>query len=126
MNGVEILSSLLKLGVVFALLYLTLRGLAKHQGRSVRGGRSAGKRGRTERTALVEVLDQSTVGRSANVVAVRAGNRVFLLGVTETDVSTLADLTGDIELTSAAGPEDAQERVLDHALDILRSGSFRR
>ncbi len=126
MNGIEIFSSLLKVGAVFALLYFSLRALAKHQGRSTRGGGSAGRRGRVQKTPLVDVLDQSSVGRAANVVAVRVGNRVLLLGVTETDISMLADLTGDIDLTTESAQDHGQDRVLDHAIDILRSGSFRR
>jgi len=126
MNGIEILSSLLKVGAVFALLYLTLRVLAKHQGRSGRGGVRRDKRGRNEAAPLVQVLDQSSVGRSANIVAVRVGERVLLLGVTDSDITTLADVSGDIEFAGDDPLEPGQDGVLDHALDILRSGSFRR
>lgn len=121
MDAIDIVSSFMKVIAVFALLLLFMRALAKHQ-----QGRPTVK-GTTKRSAssLVEVLDQSKLGRTANVVAVRAGDRVFLLGVTDAEISVLADLSEDVDLTAYETGAD-QDRVLDHALDLLKSGSFRK
>ena len=119
--GLDVVSSLLKVLVVFGLLVVTLRVLAKRQ----RGGGAAQKGGRRAPGPIVELLDQSRVGRSANVVAIKVGERVLLLGVTESEISTLADVSEDIDLTVDEDPDEPTGSVLDHAVDILRTGGFR-
>ena len=123
MGGIDLLSSLIKVALVFGLLFLTMKGLARHQRRSGRGRlRVAGQ----PATALVEVLDQSRLGRASSVAAVRVGNRAFLLGITEEQVANLAELTDDIDLTEPEEDDIDRQSVFDHAVDILRSGTFRR
>lgn len=119
MSGIELLTSLLKVVAVLALLILALRMVSRQQ----RGRSRAG--GRTTPSALIEVLDQSRIGRSSNVVAVRVGERVLLLGVTESSIENLADVTEDIDLTEDESVSEDLS-VLDHAVDLLRSGGFRR
>lgn len=121
MDALDIVSSLMKVVAVFALLLLFMRLLGRHQqGRPTKKGTA-----KQPARGLLEVLDQSKLGRTTNVVAVRAGDRVFLLGVTEAEISVLADVSGDVDLTEYER-EPEQDRVLDHALDLLKSGSFRR
>ncbi len=123
MEGLDLLSSLIKLVAVFVLLALTLHALARYQRRQP-AGRAAARRAPS---ALVEVVDQTRLGRSASLVAVRAGSRTLLLGLTEQRVELLSDLSADIEGTAGdhddADPEppSPQERqgVLDRALEIL-------
>lgn len=122
MAGLDLLSSLIKVAVVFGLLFVTLKVLAKQQGR----GRRAGGRATRPTAALVEVLDQSRLGRSASVVTVRVGERAFLLGVTDEHVSSLAELTDDLDLTEPEDDDVERHSVLDHAVDLLKSGTFRR
>lgn len=122
MGGIELITSLLKVGAVLALLILALRTLSRHQ-RGRNGARVTG--GRTTAGPLIEVVDQSRLGRNANAVAVRVGERVLLLGVTESGVQHLADVTDDIDLTED-DEDPGSTSVLDHAVDLLRSGGFRR
>lgn len=125
MDALTILSSLLKVGAVLALLVISLRLLARQQGRG--SGTRAGSRGRPE--ALIEVLEQSRLGRTANVAAVRVGDRILLLGTTEGSVETLADVTDNIDLTVDEDEDDedlGDQSVLHHAMDLLRSGNFQK
>lgn len=129
MDVVSVLTSLVKVAIVFGLLIGTLRMLGRFQERrnGVRPKRGGGGR-QPER--VLEILDQSRVGRTSSVVAIRVGDRALLLGVTDGEVSTLADVTDDIDL---AGPDDDEvnlgapspSTVLDQAMDMLRTGSFR-
>lgn len=123
MGGMALISSLLKVAAVLALLILVLRMLSRHQ--RGRGGSRMGA-GRAVQAPMIEVMEQSRLGRTANVVAVRVGERVLLLGVTESGVQHLADVTDDIDLTIDDTDEPTGPSVLDHAVDLLRSGNFRR
>lgn len=121
MDAMTVVSSLLKVGAVLALLVFSLRLLAKHQGARPGGGL------RRRPDSIIEVLEQSRLGRSTTLAAVRVGDRVLLLGTTEQRVETLADVTGDIDLTVEDDEDESRsedQSVLHHALDILRSGNF--
>ncbi len=124
MGGLALISSLLKIAAVLALLVITLRVIAKYQG-TRSGGRGFNRPGPP---AIIEVLDQSRLGRSANVMAVRVGERVFLLGITETSVEMLADVSDDIDLTidDDDSSELVEPSVFEHAVDLLRTGAFRK
>jgi len=124
MGSFAVISSLLKVVAVLALLVITLRVIAKYQG-ARSGGRGVG---RAAPPAIIEVLDQSRLGRSGSVVALRVGERVLLLGTTEGSVEMLADVTDDIDLTVEDDQENgfAEPSVLEHAVDLLRTGAFRR
>ncbi len=122
MEGAQLFISIAKVSAVLVVLVFALRLLSRNQrGRS--GVRVPG--GRNETAPLMEIVDQSRIGRSGNAVALRVGERVLLLGVTETGIETLADITADIDLT-ADEQEDPSSSVLDHAVDLLRTGNFRR
>jgi flagellar biogenesis protein FliO len=117
--GVDILTSLLKVAVVFGLLFITLRALSRYQ-RGQGGRRSSGP---VVTGPLVEIVDERRVGRNANLATVKVGDRILLIGLTDTNINTLADVSNDIDLTVEV-PEDsdqaAQSSVLDHAMDILK------
>ncbi len=121
MDAVTVLSSLLKVAAVLALLVLSLRLLGRYQGTR---GPQRGLRGRPE--SLIEILEQSRLGRNAGLAAVRVGDRVLLLGTTESSIETLADVTDNIDLTVDDDEEDdpVDQSVLHHAVDLLRSGNF--
>jgi flagellar biogenesis protein FliO len=122
MGGFALVLSLLKVAAVLGALILCLRLLARHQ----RGRTGVRSSGRTTAAPLIEVVDQSRLGRTANVVAVRVGERVLLLGVTEAGIETLADVSDDIDLTVDDPDEPPPGSVLDHAVDLLRTGGFKR
>lgn len=120
MAGTDLLIALVKVAGVLVLLIGALRLLGRYQ----RGGGGSASRTVRARTSVLEVLDQTRLGRSSSLVAVRAGDRVMVLGVTENTIEHLADITDDVDL---ADDEVADEpgSVLDHALDLLRAGEIR-
>lgn len=119
MGALDVLVSLFKVVAVFGLLLMTLRLL----------GRSKGLRGGSRTAAAMpglEILDKTRLGRTSAVVTVRIGERALLLGVTETQITTLADVTDDVpppepepEVDLAGGERTS---VIDHALEVLRAG----
>ncbi len=122
MAGGEVLVALLKVAGVLVLLVGALRLLARHQ-RSGGGGAGRSLRGRP---SVLEIVDQTRLGRSNSVVAVRAGDRVMVLGVSESGgIEHLADISDAIELDVDEPEAGESTSVLDHALDILRAGDIR-
>ena len=120
MAGADLIVSLLKVGAVLVLLILALRLLARYQRGQGGARRTAGR----APASVLEVVDQTRLGRTASAVAVRAGDRILLLGVSEAGVSHLADVTEDVDL-SEPEVEDEHTSVLDHALDLLKTGSLK-
>ena len=124
MGGAEVAIALVKVGAVLLLLVGALRLLARHQ-RSGNGGGTG--RSLRSRPSVLEIVDQTRLGRSSSVVAVRAGDRVMVLGVSESGgIEHLADISDDIDLNPDEEPDGESTSVLDHALDILRAGDIRR
>lgn len=123
MGGTELLIALVKVAAVLVLLIGALKLLGRYQ----RGGGSGRSGGRAikARTSVLEIVDQTRLGRTSSVVAVRAGERVMVLGVTESGIEHLADITDDIDLGDDEDEIDAPASVLDHALDLLRAGDIR-
>ena len=120
MAGTEVLVALLKVGAVLILLIGALRLLGKYQ----RGGGSTGRTMRA-RTSVLEVVDQTRLGRTSSVVALRAGDRVMVLGVTDNGIEHLADISDDVDIDDDEADSDEPGSVLDHALDLLRTGDIR-
>ena len=90
------------------------------------GGGSSSGRSIRPRTSVLEVVDQTRLGRTNSVVALRAGDRVMVLGVTDSGIEHLADITDDIDLDGGGDVDDDEPgSVLDHALDLLRTGDIR-
>lgn len=78
---------LMKVVVVFGLLFATLRIVGKlHNGS---GGISMGGR---KDNAVVQVLGRQSLGRNADVTVVAFGDRTLVLGVTEHNVSVVTEL----------------------------------
>lgn len=115
----DLLLSLAKVAAVFGLLFITLRLLGTwHRQRGT--ARPSGR----PKAPLVEKIDEMRVGRGGSVVAVRVGETVLLLGVTEQRIDHLADVTESIDLTSVDEDDepdrDTGPSPLDHALALLR------
>ena len=123
MGGTELLIALVKVAAVLVLLIGALKLLGRYQ-RGAGSGRSGG-RAIKARSSVLEIVDQTRLGRTSSVVAVRAGERVMVLGVTESGIEHLADITDDIDLGDDEDEDDAPASVLDHALDLLRAGDIR-
>ena len=67
------------------------------------------------------------VGRTSSVVTMRVGERTLLLGVTEHQLTTLADVTDDLAGLETFPGDDAdvdvtdRTSVMDHALEVMRT-----
>lgn len=92
------------LGVVLAVM----AGAAAVLRRSgVAGTAGAGRRGGRRRPVPVEVLARHGLTRGASVAVVRLGGRAFVLGVTEHQVSLLAEVDpAELEALSPSGGAD--------------------
>ena len=93
MGEVSIVGSIVKVLIVFGLLFLTLKAVARLNGPRVGGGRVRG----AQAAKPVEVLGRTALGRNAAVAVVRLGERCFALGVTDQKVNLLTEV--EIDLT---------------------------
>ena len=78
---------------LFARLFVSLAvvlGLMVFAGKALRN-RANGGMPRRARVAPIEVLARQGLGRTASVAMVRAGGKVLVLGVTDTNVQLLAE-----------------------------------
>jgi flagellar biosynthetic protein FliO len=73
---------IVKLGAVLALAYVSLAALRKYTAGSA-----------SQRGTLLEVLDSTTLGPNKSVYVVRAGGKRLVLGVTQNQITPLAELT---------------------------------
>lgn len=99
---------LIKVGLVFGLLFVTLRFVGKlhNSGAKITGGRHDG--------AVIQVIGRQSIGRNADVTVVSLGERTLVLGVTEHNVSMVAELD----------PEDMMTReVIEIAPQALASAA---
>ena len=74
----------LKLGAVLALAYVSMAALKRYTSGSV-----------SQRGTLLEVLDSTTLGPNRSVYVVRAGQKRLVLGVTQNQITPLAELDPD-------------------------------
>jgi flagellar biogenesis protein FliO len=121
---VDLVETLVRIAVVFGLLFVTLRLLSRTRGLRV-DARRAGVRAR------LEVVDKVRVGRTSSVVTMRVGDRTLLLGVTEHQLTTLADVTDDLAAMESTAEDDVdvdvtdsvtdRTSVMDHALEVMRA-----
>lgn len=120
MAGFSVLGAVVKVALVFGLLYVTLRVVAR-----INGGRAGAFRG-AGRT--VEVLARSPLSRTAAVVVARIGDRCLALGVTDHSVNVLGEVAMDD--LPPAGPSWTQGPAPRPAwrdlLDGLRERTVRR
>lgn len=76
---------LIKMVLVFGLLFVTLRVVGKlHNSGAKISGRHDG--------AVIQVIGRQSIGRNADVTVVSLGERTLVLGVTEHNVSMVAEL----------------------------------
>ena len=71
----------IKLGAVLALAYVSMAALKRYTSGSV-----------SQRGTLLEVLDSTTLGPNRSVYVVRAGQKRLVLGVTQNQITSLAEL----------------------------------
>lgn len=71
----------LKLGAVLALAYVSLAALKRYTSGAV-----------SQRGTLLEVLDSTTLGPNRSVYVVRVGQKRLVLGVTQNQITPLAEL----------------------------------
>jgi hypothetical protein len=104
MTMVGFLVTLIKAGLVFGLLAITIKGLRRFDrragtggGRRARRSRGAGRptgrsrRGRRDERVL-EIVERAQVGRASSVILVRVQDQHWVLGVTEQQISMLTEV----------------------------------
>ena len=99
MDGVDVVGSIVKVVLIFGLLWLTLRFVGRLNG-APRGPMVGRRRAAAPRP--VEVIGRSALGRSSSVAVVRLGDRCFALGVTEQQVRLLTEV--EVDLTAPEPP----------------------
>jgi flagellar biosynthetic protein FliO len=85
---------ILKLGAVLALAYVALAALKRYTNSKV-----------SQRGALIEVLDSTMLAPNRSVYVIRAGSKRLVLGVTQTQITALAELPDS--------PADALDALAD-------------
>lgn len=78
--------------------------------------RVASRRLEGTNAAVVRLVGRQSVGRTASVAVVSVGERLLVVGVTETGVRLLTELDGD-ELGPAVSPDDAAAVPRDPSAD---------
>jgi flagellar biosynthetic protein FliO len=87
----------LKLGAVLALAYVSLAALRRY---------TAGTA--SQRGTLLEILDSTTLGPNRSVYVVRAGEKRLVLGVTQQQITALAELDGELSPVPALAPQPGE------------------
>ena len=122
MGDPSLFSALVRVAIVMALLFGTLRVIGRITGRRAPGGgrgvvrRNLGGGAGTRR--LVEVLDRQNLGKTTSIALVRIGDRRIALGVTEQRIDVLLQLDPEPEALEA--PDDDHDEVID-VIDLTTS-----
>lgn len=94
--GALFIRLILSLGVVIGLMALAAAAM-----RRLGTGRLGGDR-RSSKPLRIEIISRQPLGRRASVAVVRAGDRGFVLGVTEQNVTLIAETAVDELITLEA------------------------
>lgn len=134
MPDTSFLALLLRLAVSLGVVLLLMAGAARLLGRTPR---------RLHRGGGVEMLSRQSLGRRSSVATLRVGGKAFLVGVTDTNVSVLAELDpaeltapvekGPAETTpppqrpwALAGREGGRPMTFAHLVEQLRERTVRK
>lgn len=123
MGDPSLLSALVRVAIVMALLFGTLRVIGRITGRRAPGGgrgvvrRNLGGGGGDRR--MVEVLDRQSLGKTTSIALVRIGDRRVALGVTDQRVDVLLQLDPEPPALEALDDADVGE-VID-VIDLTTS-----
>ncbi|MCU0271814.1 MAG: flagellar biosynthetic protein FliO [Acidimicrobiales bacterium] len=119
MGDPSLFSALVRVAIVMALLFGTLRVIGRITGRRAPGGgRGVVRRnlgGGAGARRLVEVLDRQNLGKTTSIALVRIGDRRIALGVTEQRIDVLLQLDPELE-----APDDDHDEVID-VIDLTTS-----
>jgi hypothetical protein len=145
MTMVGFLVTLIKAGLVFGLLAVTIKMLRRYDRRSGTGGgrragrsrRGGGAGGRSRRARhderVLEIVERAPVGRASSVLLVRVQDQHWVLGVTEQQISMLLEVDlpevaeDTIDLRAEATPMaalglKAWQQLARHARQYLPGG----
>jgi flagellar protein FliO/FliZ len=124
---------------LFARLFISLAvvlGLMVLAGKALRNRATGGAGGRRMRVAPIEVLARQGLGRNASVTLVRAGGKMLVLGVTDTNVHLLTeadelsvleeDVSGATWTGLPGGGTDRSSWTWKAMLDAAREKTVRR
>jgi flagellar protein FliO/FliZ len=123
MGDPSLLSALVRVAIVMALLFGTLRVIGRITGRRAPGGgRGVVRRnlgGGAGGRRLVEVLDRQNLGKTTSIALVRIGDRRVALGVTDQRVDVLLQL--DPEPEALAVPDELDDGEVIDVIDLTGS-----
>jgi flagellar protein FliO/FliZ len=117
MPDTSFVALLLRLAVSLGVVLLLMWGAARLMGRGPRAG------GR--RTGGVEMLARQTLGRRSSVAVLRVGSKAFLVGVTDTSVSVLAEVDPG-EATVAVDDTSSRPPTIAQFVEQLRERTVRK
>ena len=118
---VSLVALLVRVVVSLAVVLAVMAGTGAVLRRSgVVGTAPSGRRGTRRRAAAVEVIARHGLSRSASLTVVRLGDRALVLGVTEHQVSLLAE----VDPAELDAPPDADETFAGPAGPGIGSGSL--
>ena len=112
--------TIIKIGLVFGLLLLTLRMV----------GRLNGRTGSPVARESVRVVGRSSLGRNSSLVVVQLGQKHYVLGVTEQAVNLLTEVMVDdadpVEPAPARTPAAGDRPTWRELLESVRERTVRR
>lgn len=99
---------LLKVAVVFGLLFITLRVVGK-----LHSGGGGGRMSLRKDGAVVQVLGRQSLGRNADVTVVAFGDRTLVLGVTEHNVNVVTELAPQTDTIFVDSRDELEVNALE-------------
>ena len=109
------------MAVVIGVMWLAARVM---KGREISSGGGTFKFGGSAKRSMLQVLARQGVGRHASVTVVRAGDKALVLGVTEQNISLLAELN-DVDLAQVQDLLEPQGTGASAGAGTAASGSAR-
>lgn len=102
----DVVGTLVKVVLTFGLLFLTLKLIGRFM------GPQAGKVRHTGRP--VEIMGRTSLGKAAQIVLVRLGDRSYALGVSQQGVQMLTEVDLDGETVDVTEADRALAAPVDH------------
>jgi len=118
MPDTSFVALLLRLAVSLGVVLLLMWGAARLLGRQPR---------RMSRAGNVEMLARQALGRRSSVAVLRVGSKAFVVGVTDTNVSVLAEVDPQ-EVLGPVEASDPKPRAITatQLMDQLRERTIRK
>lgn len=111
-NGLSLFNAALTLLGVLLLAYWCCRALGKRWGTA--SGVSSGN---------LRIIEHIQVGQDRRIILLKAGEKTFLVGVSQAGIQLLAEVEGDFEAVGPAGQESAGWPSFQELMEKYRKDS---